>query len=990
MMKLLRPEWLGLSVLLAGCFLRGYGQEQTPVTPPSPEAAAMMRSINIPVSHYTGTANINVPLYTIRTRDLEIPIQLDYHASGIKVQDFATWVGLGWRLSVPASITRTAKRGYDEGGFMAGDGDLVRNGEWNEALFDQKIDVCDGEADLFYFEIPGKSGTMVWSPKKKQFYTVPYQNLKIDCFSSYNTFFGQFRITDENGNRYTFTPSEHVTLDDFHSVPTAWSISQILTAQGDWIEFDYLEGYDLKYGYMTYGGTQTYEVQKSPFTRTLKDDDDRTGSNHGTSVSPKYLSCIRWRSGKMEFISDDNRAWTDVRTRRLTEIKLYAQPDRYIKSFLFSYNTFPNTALQLWKIEEANQETGKLELFCSFGYNTKQNLPLRNSLDMDHWGYYNGPNSSNGSLFPAHTVLGHAISGADRTPHWPYTSANMLTSVTYKGGGKKEFEYEPNRLTSGEIIGGVRIKEVREYASATAPVSVTRYEYLEGEAYDTDIYYTSVDTESPYLANTFTYRINSMSFNALFDQNGSPIVYPLVKETLPDGSYTLYRYSSFAQYPDSLPDIYTPYAAGMMHEPPSYSSRTYLPRTSYAWQRGLLLEQSLYSADGTLQMRQSNRYDMNAPAKAEILCATMENSQYPIFGTPTKRMATYKWISQPIYLDSVIVEQSAYTLPSVTTYVYDTTYLHIKESIVKDAANDIYKTTFKYPCDYDISSSSGNMYSALKIMQDNHMDAFPLEVLSYKNGRITGGHLTTYKDASISSSKIILKQSVLSIKLAQPLADADFVHSNHSDGLNADSRYDTLAVNLKFDGGSNPIYINDRTGGQLSYIYGYNKSLPIAVVQNAMTYESPNDYKPSIRKEIFHTSFEEDTSSNVEILPLAKTGRKAYRGSYQVAFNPSSLTDSFVLSYWISRDEGRTWTKVDAVRKPWSWVTIGEENAYVDEVRVYPQDARMTTYTHLPGIGMTSQTDPNGHTVYYEYDALGRLSAIRDNERRLLKSYQYE
>ncbi|MFQ8806292.1 MAG: hypothetical protein ACLR8Y_15915 [Alistipes indistinctus] len=47
-----------------------------------------------------------------------------------------------------------------------------------------------------------------------------------------------------------------------------------------------------------------------------------------------------------------------------------------------------------------------------------------------------------------------------------------------------------------------------------------------------------------------------MSFNALFDQNGSPIVYPLVKEILPDGSYTLYRYSSFAQYPDSLPDIY--------------------------------------------------------------------------------------------------------------------------------------------------------------------------------------------------------------------------------------------------------------------------------------------------------------------------------------------------------------------------------------------------------------------------------------------------
>ena len=45
----------------------------------------------------------------------------------------------------------------------------------------------------------------------------------------------------------------------------------------------------------------------------------------------------------------------------------------------------------------------------------------------------------------------------------------------------------------------------------------------------------------------------------------------------------------------------------MMHESPSYSSRTYLPRTSYAWQRGLLLEQSLYSADGTLQVSYNHR-----------------------------------------------------------------------------------------------------------------------------------------------------------------------------------------------------------------------------------------------------------------------------------------------------------------------------------------------------------------------------------------------
>ena len=71
---------------------------------------------------------------------------------------------------------------------------------------------------------------------------IPYQNLKIEYSSSALTAFAQFRITDEMGNRYTFKPSETIILDETHSVPTAWSLSQILTARGNWIEFDYLEG----------------------------------------------------------------------------------------------------------------------------------------------------------------------------------------------------------------------------------------------------------------------------------------------------------------------------------------------------------------------------------------------------------------------------------------------------------------------------------------------------------------------------------------------------------------------------------------------------------------------------------------------------------------------------------------------------------------------------------------------------------------------------
>lgn len=143
-------------------------------------------------------------------------------------------------------------------------------------------------------------------------------------------------------------------------------------------------------------------------------------------------------------------------------------------------------------------------------------------------------------------------------------------------------------------------------------------------------------------------------------------------------------------------------------------------------------------------------------------------------------------------------------------------------------------------------------------------------------------------------------------------------------------------------------------------------------------------------KEIFHTSFEEG-DEGVES-STAKTGSRIHSGTYTVDTR-NFIPGTYKVVYWESSDGGSTWQRIDQTMQVTSSSTsyeVGVSGKSIDELRILPARAEMTTYTHLPGIGMTSQTDLNGNTVYYEYDALGRLSAIRDNERRLLKSYQYE
>lgn len=76
--------------------------------PNSPEAFAFTKYGDIPASLYTGSPNVNIPIYTIQGKEMSLPLALTYDHSSVKVEQQATWVGLGWNLDVGGRITRIA------------------------------------------------------------------------------------------------------------------------------------------------------------------------------------------------------------------------------------------------------------------------------------------------------------------------------------------------------------------------------------------------------------------------------------------------------------------------------------------------------------------------------------------------------------------------------------------------------------------------------------------------------------------------------------------------------------------------------------------------------------------------------------------------------------------------------------------------------------------------------------------------------------------
>ena len=143
------------------------------------------------------------------------------------------------------------------------------------------------------------------------------------------------------------------------------------------------------------------------------------------------------------------------------------------------------------------------------------------------------------------------------------------------------------------------------------------------------------------------------------------------------------------------------------------------------------------------------------------------------------------------------------------------------------------------------------------------------------------------------------------------------------------------------------------------------------------------------RSTVFHTSFEEDGIIDVR----SRTGQRVWAGSFSVP--APHISGSYRLTWWQRpQSSGSSWVfneqqvTISSATQP--DIIIGQTGQVIDEVRLHPAGAEMSTATPDDGTGITTSTDIRQLATRYEADAFGRLSLVRDDRRNILRQLQYK
>lgn len=761
---------------------------------------------------------------------------------------------------------------------------------------------------------------------------------------------------------------------------------------------------------------------------------------NGDTYSLAYLKQIDFDNGTIAFSYDSSA--TNFLLRR---IKVTSSQSTVVKNAEFFYYQVPGTNVTLFNnnsmtIQQISFEDGSNNLVEKYGF---EYYPGVTGEDMysflrskDWWGYCNGTTGS-AYHYPFSTftiALDQQPGGAPpnsnynaggsesvKTPNFAAKLPGMIKAIHYPTGGTSVFTYEPNVFQS-QVNGpptmegpGLRIRQILSY-DGLGHKTGKYYEYPVG-------YILRQPTTNDYFTTNYSILINhfpnSTSYTA--DFIGSFRQVTLSSDPMPEAQVSLrypVYYSQVTEYDIaedggkngrtiyyySLPSANSnsnscsPPGNGSFFGDGSFYPRVFSfsewsqPRYEGKEVQRYDASTNTYKPVTRTMMGYTKLKEVNIPQTYiyKYIHFLVESNNFPL----TTDYYQYKAVMDPNYnwtvyslLDKTIscaimkpsgeststFDNNGTELQDTVHYYYDN-LTHLNPTRTQRTTSDGKTITHYmiYPPDYPAGTAF------IDGLMTRHMWTPVIEDVGVQKvlgvDKVVSGSVTSYQGSA--------PYQVAKLELAAPLDIASFKFSNRpvntlptsgtATAFVQDSRYVQKVTFNNYDSKNNPLTITPTDNTPVSYIWGYNQVYPIAHVKNA------------VNSSIFYTGFEETEGNSTT--GDAWAGLYSRTGGYSRALT-GLQNGSYLLSYW--QKSGTVWIYQS------STVTVST-GAYtislagqVDEVRFYPSNAQMVTYTYAPLVGMTSQSDIKHLPTFYEYDAAQRLLHVRDKDKNVVKKYEY-
>lgn len=464
----------------------------------TPEAASLGKYGEIPVSEYTGVPQIGIPIHTAKIGGLELPLSLTYHASGIKVAQEATWVGLGWDLQAGGCINRIVSGSYDKeytvntpwstwqrffGQQSTPFCTLGDNSRWG-GVEENPNSLCYpmtlyqdllfgmGEPDIFQANFCGHSLAFILHPESGLPVMVGEEQpgYKIEALDAYGN---SWKITDDQGVQYFFEEEgTEIANTRNQSYIASWFLTKMVHPQKGVITLNYETEGNL---WMTLQPALHQEYVEAEFEKILKMKGLLSAGmpNHellglqnkwiyeSSVITKKYLKSITTNLEQIDFYKSSRE---DIKgySRKLDSLVVTNYQNQTVKRVAFNYTYQTGVNIGSDYIADNQHTTADAYRYkrlmlsgmtmngqnYSFGYNATL-LPYKTSYATDFWGYYNGrqnlsflctANLKELSANPAAYTLGDANRYVDPDK----VKAGMLEKIVWPTKGYTVMEYESN------------------------------------------------------------------------------------------------------------------------------------------------------------------------------------------------------------------------------------------------------------------------------------------------------------------------------------------------------------------------------------------------------------------------------------------------------------------------------------------------------------------------------------------------------------------